>query len=355
MSTDSSMAPKVLFHEHAERAAQRGRAPQYDGVFPRPSGFAGRYRADGLGLTIELEGVRIRSITERAPYGGLRQALLPEQWDGRQLVVFMGGAGAYAAAYPGFIAWLLTRSEGKSPIAVAWEDLPGYGYSAEGRRFGYVRHVDEIVQPQIDLLGAIPRLVRSRPRVILIGFSLGGQVALHTALRAPEEVAGVIAVAPLVRLGGVFGSWWFRRVLRLAASVPQIGDRYLYRSRLRGKGYLSLAASWYDEDYLRRKQDDAYLDDSALLGSLHVLAESGLDLLAHSPPSCPVRLLHSDADKTCSFNGSADIAALWGTKGGDIQIERLDRYPHQLLQLRAPDCFGVFRRIDAHLTSIMSS
>jgi alpha-beta hydrolase superfamily lysophospholipase len=350
-STDLVAPARGFFYAHAARASARGRSPKYEGTFLRPDGTLGRSRVDHRGLALDFDGARIRSLTEHAPHGGLRQALIPDAWDGHRLVVLLAGAGAYAAAYPGIIAWLLAGHGDRSPVAVAWEDFPGYGYSTEGRRFGCVHHVDDLIEPQLDLLESIPRLIGSKPDITLLGFSLGGQIALHAARRAPEQIARVVALAPLIRLGGMFGSWWFRHVLRLAAAVPQVGDRYLHRDRLRGKGYRTEVSSWYDDDYLRRKREDAHMDDSALLGSLHVVVESGRSLLDLDPPLRPVRLLHSAADKTCSSRGSSELDRHWKAKGGDVLFEHLDQYPHQLLQLRAPECFDVFRRIDAHLAS----
>ena len=66
-------------------------------------------------------------------------------------------------------------------------DLPGHGASAwDASRAGFDAQVDAVLE-------ALP------PRCALLGWSLGGQLALQTAARAPDRVARLVLVATTPR------------------------------------------------------------------------------------------------------------------------------------------------------------
>ena len=93
------------------------------------------------------------------------------------LVLLHGFAGTHRA-WDGMIARL--SPESYRPLAL---DLPGHGEHADAPRpitfAGCVAHV----------------LARSPERFELCGYSLGGRVALHVALAAPERVSRLVLVA----------------------------------------------------------------------------------------------------------------------------------------------------------------
>ena len=95
-----------------------------------------------------------------------------------QSVVLLHGFSATRRAWDGVIA-LLDR-ERYRPLAL---DLPGHGEAAEAERpitfAGCVAHV----------------LARSPERFTLCGYSMGGRVALHVALAAPERVQRLVLVS----------------------------------------------------------------------------------------------------------------------------------------------------------------
>jgi 2-succinyl-6-hydroxy-2,4-cyclohexadiene-1-carboxylate synthase len=93
-------------------------------------------------------------------------------------VVLLHGFSATGRAWDGVAAAL--QREGYRPLA---PDLPGHGAAADHERpitfAGCVRHV---------LAGAPDRFA-------LCGYSLGGRVALHVALSAPERVSRLVLVS----------------------------------------------------------------------------------------------------------------------------------------------------------------
>jgi len=72
-------------------------------------------------------------------------------------------------------------------------DRPGSGYS---RWRAGVRHT---LEAQVALIDEIVRHLDLQ-RVVLVGHSLGGAIALSAAIRYPDRVAGVALLAPLTRL-----------------------------------------------------------------------------------------------------------------------------------------------------------
>ncbi len=92
-------------------------------------------------------------------------------------VVLLHGFGGTHRAWDGVVG-LLDR-ERYRPLAI---DLPGHGEAADAPRpisfAGCVEHV----------------LAKSPERFVLCGYSMGGRIALHVALAAPERVARMVLV-----------------------------------------------------------------------------------------------------------------------------------------------------------------
>lgn len=98
-------------------------------------------------------------------------------------LVLLHGFGGTRRTWEGVIQALDDRSsaaERRRPLAL---DLPGHGANADAQRpitfAGCVRYV----------------LAQSPERFVLCGYSLGGRVALHVALTAPERVARLVLVS----------------------------------------------------------------------------------------------------------------------------------------------------------------
>jgi len=93
-------------------------------------------------------------------------------------VVLLHGFGNTHRAWDGVIAAL--EPERYRPLAL---DLPGHGEAADAER-------------PITFAGCVEYvLARSSERFALCGYSLGGRVALHVALAAPERVSRLVLVS----------------------------------------------------------------------------------------------------------------------------------------------------------------
>lgn len=120
-------------------------------------------------------------------------------------VLFIHGSPGSWDAFIGFFAdsTLYTRAR---LISV---DRPGFGKSEKGKPV-------PSLQTQAACLAPLLRLSRSEERPILVGHSLGGPVAVRLAMDYPNEVGGLILVAPSVD-PGLEKEEWYRP---LGAAVP---------------------------------------------------------------------------------------------------------------------------------------
>lgn len=182
-----------------------GRLP-LDGAFPAGApGLATRW------LTLE-DGERVRAVVAE-----------PATSDGDAPVVLcVPGWGCSAYSFRHLLAPL--AAEGARAVAV---DLRGHGWSDKPLQ------VDAYTPASLAAwtLGVLDAL--AVPRAVLVGHSLGGMVALETALSAPDRVAGLVLVAP-VGLSVVGRLRFLRQVTpaALAPLLPRLATRGAVRAGL---------------------------------------------------------------------------------------------------------------------------
>lgn len=94
-------------------------------------------------------------------------------------IILLHGFGGTCRAWDGVIA-ALPSSKRCRPLAL---DLPGHGAYADARR-------------PISFAGCVEHVLSLSPeRFVLCGYSLGGRIALHVALAAPERVTRLVLVS----------------------------------------------------------------------------------------------------------------------------------------------------------------
>jgi pimeloyl-ACP methyl ester carboxylesterase len=108
----------------------------------------------------------------------------PSPSDAAPPLVLVHGAGGNLMHWPGE----LRRLPGRTVVAL---DLPGHGHSGGAARQDIGEYVEVIAQ----LAGRL-----GLPRFVLAGHSMGGAIALETALRRPEIVTGLVLVATGAKL-----------------------------------------------------------------------------------------------------------------------------------------------------------
>jgi pimeloyl-ACP methyl ester carboxylesterase len=148
----------------------------------------------------------------RLTLAGFETRVLELEGDGAPIVLFHGYADS-ADTWRQTLA-LLAR-QGRRAIAV---DLPGFGAADELRPDPILPQLDDFASAAVGYLSG-----RRGPRVIAVGNSLGGCLALRLAERQRDRLAGVVGVAP----AGLEMSRWLQLVERdpilrslLALPVP---------------------------------------------------------------------------------------------------------------------------------------
>jgi pimeloyl-ACP methyl ester carboxylesterase len=118
-----------------------------------------------------------------------------EAGEGEVTLVLIHGLGSYL---PVWARNLSALSKAHHVVAI---DLPGYGRSSKGNYRYSMRFFADVVEAVIDRLHL--------QRVILVGHSMGGQIALTHALRHPHRAEALILVAPagFERFEPGEGSW----------------------------------------------------------------------------------------------------------------------------------------------------
>lgn len=123
----------------------------------------------------------------------------------------------------------------------AWYDIGGLDGTATEDERG-IRASGAAVQALID--AEITRGIASEG-IILAGFSQGGAIALHTALRAPQRLGGIVALSTYLPLAAALQSEANDANAGIAIFMahgdadPMIGERWarLSRDRLLAAGY----------------------------------------------------------------------------------------------------------------------
>jgi len=150
-------------------------------------------------------------LTDQRPPDGARHRAIWLDADGLSLRALVTGAGdTTLVLLHGYGEHLLTWRAVLDPLASRYRvlafDLPGFGGSDKPDR-PYTREA---------MVGTVTAVLErwTRPPVILIGHSMGGQIAAETAIARPDLVAGLVLIAPAgldIGLGGIADSITPRR------------------------------------------------------------------------------------------------------------------------------------------------
>jgi pimeloyl-ACP methyl ester carboxylesterase len=178
--------------------------------------------------------------------------------------------------------------DGLNAVAV---EFPGFaGPSPDPRRAGGTDMYADLVEPVLD---------RSCPRVVMVGHSFGGRVALALATRHPERIAGLVLTgvpllqrddraAPKVSLP--------HRMARLAHRAGLVSDARMEQRRRRRGSVDYRSASGVMRDVLVTVVNERYDEQLAALSSLDV----------------PVELVWGAADNDVPIRTAERAAAILG-------------------------------------------
>lgn len=132
--------------------------------------------------------------------------------EGSGVPVLLVHGGGYDAAGISWFRLVEVFAPGRAVLA---PDLPGFGGT---RGVAPLGSADALADLLAELLAAV-----AVPRVVVIGVSMGGDVALRLALRHPDAVAALVAIAP----GGLVERVGRRSLHALAWAGSRIPDAVL--------------------------------------------------------------------------------------------------------------------------------
>lgn len=176
-------------------------------------------------------------------------------------------------------------------------DLRGHGRS--GGRRGHIRSYDTLMSDIAALMQQAEERYPGRPR-FLYGHSLGGTLAISYAYRNKENIAGVIASAPLFQLS------------HGPSAGKTVALKLLHALRLEFAVSTGLEQAALSRDFhvVRLYQNDPLVHDHITPALAVAMIREGEWNLEHAATfPLPLLLMHGEADRITSVEASIEFAA----------------------------------------------
>ncbi len=212
--------------------------------------------------------------------------------DAKGAVLLVHGMGDHARALP----YLKLRA---ALVGAGWRvysfDLPGHGMS-EGERVYTPAwrclgdDVDDVIEAAAE---------HGCARVFVVGLSLGGLLALNSAVRGSRHIAGVVAIAPALSEDGT--PWIVRKLMPLVGRFTHTTPFSMGLRASRVSRDASAVRQYFSDALFQRKCSPG-LALAVMEGIAEVQAGAG-------KASAPMLLLHGGADQIAPARGSARFFA----------------------------------------------
>ena len=270
-----------------------------------------------------------------ASTGGVH--LAAERWLPRAAmranVVFVHGLGEHRRARPYLPFYETLASRGYAVLAF---DLRGHGIS-QGPRL-YARDFGVLADDAARAVALAADEAEGRP-VFVIGGSLGGLIALSCALAPHDCLAGIIAGAPALDIGG--SSSRMRTLLPvLKAIVP----------RVRLNPGLDVTGIARDPGALDDYLSDPMMQIGRITPALAAATLEGIELVMRRADDLqvPMMLMHGLADRVVPADGTIALHAIAGAN--DKTLRTYDGAYHHLLldDVRDEVARDMIAWLDAH-------
>lgn len=239
----------------------------------------------------------------------------------RGQVVIVHGLGEHSGRYGPVAARLLSGG-----WQVGAYDLRGHGRSGGPR--GGVRRADDHLR---DLSTVLDHLHPAPPGgagpagpLVLLGHSMGGQIAAQFVARAHRPVDGLVLSSPALDAG----LSWFQR-LQVAVGHALVPD-------LAQPNRLDVGRISHDAQVVRTYRDDPLVHDRVTARTARAIIDGGAEVLASAPEwRVPTLLLWAGADALVSPAGSARFAA--SAPAAIVRARCFDGLYHEILNERVAE------------------
>jgi pimeloyl-ACP methyl ester carboxylesterase len=250
----------------------------------------------------------------------------------------------------GFASSTFTWREVTGPLAedgtVIAFDRPAHGLTERPRQWEGTNPYGYTAQPGY-IAGLLEALAPGR-KAILVGNSMGGSVAVYTALERPELVQALILVDPAIYVGGRMGPAWLRPFLK-TPQAQRLGP--LFVRGIQEWGLEFARNAWYDPTKMTPEIWEGYSqplkarDWDYGLWQLNLASEDlNLDRRL-SEISVPVLVITGSSDTIVPTNQSIRLAGkIPGAKL--VVIEEAGHIPHEEQPL------AFLQAVEAFLTEI---
>lgn len=231
--------------------------------------------------------------------------------DVRAAVMLIHGLGEHSGRYTHVAAALVDAG-----YAVHALDHRGHGRS-DGKR-AYVKSYDEFMADLTMFRRHVERSEPDRP-VVVVGHSMGGNLAVGHVLDHPDGLAGIGLSAPALQVGDDFS----RLRLAIFRLIAKIAPGF------RPQG-LDASAISRDPEVVAAYRDDPLVFTGKISAGLGAALTRAIERFParYGELRLPVLLLHGTADQLADIGGSRALAA--GAVGADVTAHFYDGLYHEV-------------------------
>lgn len=229
-----------------------------------------------------------------------------DQGSGSETILFIHGLASYIPA------WNKNVNELKNDFRCIAIDLPGYGKSSKGNYAVSMEFFADAVHSFCDKLGI--------SQVVLAGHSMGGQIAISSALKYPELVKKLILVAPAgFETFNKGQKQWFRDVMTVdgirLTTAEQIRLNYAYNFYKMPKDAEFMIKDRMDIRFAKDFTDYCYhitqgvqaMVNTPVFEYLHNIGQPVLCLFGENDNLIPNRYLHGGKTEKLAQQGASEI------------------------------------------------
>ena len=210
----------------------------------------------------------------------------------KAVVVLVHGMGEHSKRYENFVIPFYNQNS----IAVLTFDQFGHGLT-EGKR-GHNPNFESVLDSVQEMLKKAKIVFGNKP-TFLYGHSMGGNVVINYVLRRKNNLTGVIATSPFLKLAFEPPSW----KLKIAKILLKVAPSLTMSNELDVTGISR------DKSEVEAYKNDPLVHDKVSPNYSIVFIESGKWAIKNANQlNTPMLLMHGTDDRLTSYKGSEEFA-----------------------------------------------